>query len=66
MLVLTRKVGEEVVIDGDIRVAVCGVRGDKVRIGIDAPPAIRVDRAEVHANRLTWELEECEPTILVH
>ena len=67
MLVLTRKVGEEVVIDGHIRVTVVGVRGEKVRIGIDAPPAIRVDRAEVHASRLIWEPEiECEPALLVH
>lgn len=48
MLVLTRKVGEEIVIGDCIRVLVTAVQGNKVRIGITAPPAIRVDRAEVH------------------
>jgi carbon storage regulator len=47
MLVLTRKAGEEVVIDGRIRVTVCGVQGGRVRIGVTAPPGVRVDRAEV-------------------
>ena len=48
MLVLTRKVGEEIVIGGGIRVVVTSVKGDRVRIGIIAPPDIRVDREEVH------------------
>lgn len=48
MLVLTRKPGEAIVIDGDIRVTVLSVKGDRVRIGIDAPPHVRVDREEVH------------------
>jgi carbon storage regulator len=48
MLVLTRKIGEEIIIDGCIRVIVSGINGDKVKIGITAPPEIRVDRAEVH------------------
>ena len=51
MLVLTRRVGEEIVIDGDIRVTVTGIRGDKVRIGISAPEFVRVDRDEVHQRR---------------
>lgn len=48
MLVLTRKPGEAIVIDGDIRVTVLSVKGDRVRIGIDAPAQVRVDREEVH------------------
>ena len=36
---------------GDIRVTVTAVRGEKVRIGITAPPTVRVDRAEIHARR---------------
>jgi carbon storage regulator CsrA len=40
MLVLTRRVGEELVIDGDIHVVVLAVKGDKVRLGLDqAKPA---------------------------
>ena len=51
MLVLTRKVGEEIIIDGNIHVVVVAVKGDKVRIGISAPPSITVDRKEVHDRR---------------
>ena len=51
MLVLTRRVGEEIVISGDIRVTVVAVKGDKARIGVTAPKAVRVDRQEVHERR---------------
>ena len=51
MLVLSRKPGEEIVIDGNIRVQVIAVRGDKVRLGITAPVHVPVDRAEVHARK---------------
>ncbi len=51
MLVLTRRIGEEIVIGGNIRVTITAIKGDKVRIGVSAPPDVRVDRAEVHARR---------------
>ncbi len=51
MLVLTRKVGEAVVIGDDTRVTVLGVQGGRVRLGIDAPGDIAVDRQEVRARR---------------
>jgi carbon storage regulator len=51
MLVLTRRIGEEINIDGCIRVTVTGINGDKVKIGIDAPPDVRVDREEIHRRR---------------
>jgi carbon storage regulator len=51
MLVLTRRVGEEIVIDGDIRVTVVAVGPSKVRIGVTAPPHVKVDRMEVHERR---------------
>lgn len=47
MLVLTRRVGEEIVIDGDIRVTVLEVRGNQVRLGIVAPQDVRVLRQEL-------------------
>jgi carbon storage regulator len=49
MLVLTRKLGEEIVIAGRIRVTVAAVTGDRVKLGVTAPPDVRVDRAEVAA-----------------
>jgi carbon storage regulator len=51
MLALTRRIGEEIVIDGDIRVMVVTVKGDKVRLGISAPASVTVDRSEVHERR---------------
>jgi carbon storage regulator len=52
MLVLTRRVGEVIVIDNDIKVTVVSVKGDKVRLGITAPDYVRVDRQEIHERRL--------------
>jgi carbon storage regulator len=47
MLVLTRRIGEEVVIAGDIRVSVVAINGHRVRLGITAPPAVPVARREL-------------------
>lgn len=51
MLVLSRRPGEEIIINGNIRVTVVSVKGDRVRVGIAAPGDIPVDRAEVHQRR---------------
>jgi carbon storage regulator len=51
MLVLTRRVGEVIVIDNDIRVSVVSVRGERVRLGISAPKFVQVDREEIHERR---------------
>ncbi|HKI37224.1 MAG TPA: carbon storage regulator [Gemmataceae bacterium] len=57
MLVLTRRIGEEIIIDGRIRVTITAVNGGKVRIGIAAPPDVRVDREEVHERRREFAAE---------
>jgi len=51
MLVLTRRLNEEIIIDGNIRIVITAISGEKVRIGVSAPPSVRVDRAEVHQMR---------------
>jgi carbon storage regulator len=51
MLVLSRRVGEEIVIDNEIRIMVVSIRGGTVRLGISAPPSIPVDREEVREQR---------------
>jgi carbon storage regulator len=51
MLVLSRRVGESIIVDSQIRITVTGIRGGKVRMGIDAPPSVRVDRSEIHERR---------------
>ena len=47
MLVLSRRTGESVVLGEDITVTVLEVRGDVVRVGIDAPRSLKVHRAEL-------------------
>lgn len=47
MLILTRRVGENVIVGDDIVISVIEVRGDAVRIGIQAPRALSVHREEV-------------------
>ncbi|KGM11361.1 carbon storage regulator CsrA [Cellulomonas bogoriensis] len=47
MLVLSRRVGERLVIGDDVVVTVIDVRSDGVRLGIDAPREVRVHRAEI-------------------
>jgi carbon storage regulator len=48
MLVLTRRVGESVKIGHDVTVTVLEVRGDVIRLGIDAPRSVQVHREEVY------------------
>lgn len=47
MLILTRRLGETIVIGPDITVTVLGVRGNQVRLGVAAPPKVVVHREEV-------------------
>lgn len=48
MLILTRKIGETVIIGGEVSVTILGLHGQQVRVGIDAPHEIPIHRQEVH------------------
>jgi carbon storage regulator len=66
MLVLTRKPGESIVIDGRIHVKVVRVEGDAVKIGIEAPSEVPVHRREVYeeiqrSNQLALTRQSVEP-----
>ena len=50
MLVLSRRKNQAIVIDGDVRILVTGISGKCVRLAVEAPPHVRVDREEI-ANR---------------
>ena len=49
MLILTRRVGETVMVGDDISIVVLGVKGNQVRIGVNAPKEIAVHREEIYA-----------------
>jgi carbon storage regulator len=53
MLILTRRVGETIMIGPDIEVTVVGLNGNQVRIGIKAPKDVTVDREEIAVRRIT-------------
>lgn len=63
MLVLSRRVGDEIIIDGRIRVRITAVKGDRVRLGIEAPPEVSVDREEIHRRRM--EFAEIEADVVI-
>lgn len=48
MLVLSRKKNESIIIDQEIRITIVEIRGDKVRLGIEAPKEVPVHRSEIH------------------
>ena len=59
MLVLSRKKNESIVINNDITIVVVEIRGDKVRLGVEAPKEVPVHRREVYeAIRRNAELAE--------
>lgn len=48
MLILTRRIGESLTIGEDIKITLLGIKGNQVRIGIDAPKDVEVHREEIY------------------
>ncbi|KXJ51001.1 carbon storage regulator CsrA [Neptuniibacter pectenicola] len=59
MLILTRRVGETLMVGDEVTVTVLGVKGNQVRIGVNAPKDVSVHREEIY-QRIQREKEEEE------
>ena len=60
MLILTRRVGETLMVGDDVTVTVLGVKGNQVRIGVNAPKEVAVHREEIY-QRIKRELTPGAP-----
>ncbi len=59
MLILTRRIGETLIIGDDVNITVLGVKGNQVRLGINAPKDVSVHREEIYL-RIQQEKEGVE------
>lgn len=64
MLVLTRREGEALIIDGNIKVTILSVKGSQVRIGIEAPQEIPIHREELLEEKRLSELPTKNPVAI--
>ena len=58
MLILTRRVGETLMIGDEVTVTVLGVKGNQIRIGVNAPKEVAVHREEIYERIKIEQLEE--------
>lgn len=61
MLILTRRVGETLMVGDDVTVTVLGVKGNQVRIGVNAPKDVSVHREEIYQRILREKNQAGEP-----
>lgn len=65
MLILTRRVGETLMIGDDVTVTVLGIKGNQVRIGINAPKEIAVHREEIYERIKNEQDDDHDPQVVV-
>jgi len=55
MLILTRKLNQAIIIDGEIKITVININRGQIRLGITAPEGVIIDREEIHEKRISEE-----------
>jgi len=60
MLILTRRIGETLMVGDDVAITVLGIKGNQIRLGVDAPKDVSVHREEIY-QRIQRELGVEEP-----
>lgn len=65
MLILTRRVGETLMVGDDVTVTVLGVKGNQVRIGVNAPKEVAVHREEIYQRIQKEKDQEPNPLIFI-
>ena len=61
MLILTRRVGETLMIGDEVKITVLGVKGKQVRIGIDAPNTVAIHREEIYQKISNQQQDKVHP-----
>jgi carbon storage regulator len=63
MLILTRRIGEKLIVGGNVTVTVLSIRGNQIRMGIDAPREVKVHREEIY-QKIQAEQAERKTSVL--
>ncbi len=62
MLILTRRIGETIIIGDNVHITILGIKGNQVRVGVNAPKDVAVHREEIYQRIATEKTQSLEDT----